>query len=408
MSAATKPRRRRSLEPTPPQVLQYFADIHPKNRRAQTLTKAVEVKRFGERVNIPDQIESYKLPAKLILHAPPKSKDLYKCVRGFIPGHTTNKIFHKVVSCGKENCKTCGADYSVIHNRRVDRAYPKILQLSTVGYLVVTVPDYLRGAFLDKQVLNDFRNFIRRKLKRDYNTRGLIRWHWCGEDERTWKPHLNILMEAKYWPNEKLDAFRNAVAVWFTKYFNLATPAAGNIHYAYVNPATFKDFVNKKTGETIPGPVAAKIKIKHWIKYVLRATAKKVKDHKILDVLYKYKNTGYFGNFEKVERERTSASAILSGCDPETGEVIQWEQRINPSVFYNEYKRHAKEIVQHTIRPAKVLKKLKVSCLHKHKEPTILHYGLWVTELIDLIPAGVQLALQDLNAIFANDQPPPI
>jgi hypothetical protein len=408
MSAATTTRRKRSKEPAPEQVLRFFEDVNPKNRRPLKQSKDITVKRFGERVNIPDQIEDFRLPTKLILAAPPKSSDLYKCVRGFIPGETSERYFHKVVSCGKENCTTCGADYSVIHNRRIDRAFPKILQLSSVGYLVVTVPDYLRDAFLDKQVLNDFRNFIRRKLKRDYNTRGLIRWHWCGEDETTWKPHLNILMEGKYWPKEKLEAFRNACAVWFTKNFNLSTPAAGNIYYAYVNPATFKDYHNKKTGEIIPGPLAAKIKIKHWIKYVLRATAKKVKDHRILDVLYKYKNTGYFGKFEKVIKERSAASAILAGCDPETGEVIKWGQRINPSVFYNEYKRHSKEVVQHTIRPAKVLKKVRVSCLHKHNLPALIHYGLYITEKIDLIPAGVQLALHDLNSIFANEQPPPI
>jgi len=407
MNAAKTTRRRRSKEPTPPELLQFFEDINPKKRRVQTREKVIKVKRFSEYVNIKPQ-ESFKFDKALILNEPPKSADLYKCVRGFIPGETSQRLFHKVVSCGKENCRWCGADYSVVHNRRIDRAYPKILQCSTVGYLVVTVPDYLRNAFLNKEVLSDFRNFVRRKLKRDYNTRGLIRYHWCGDDEITWKPHLNILMEAKYWPDAKLEAFRNACAVWFTKYFNLTTPAAGNIYYAYVNPATFKDYYNKKTGEVIPGPEAAKIKIKHWIKYVLRATAKKVKDYKVLDVLHKYHNTGYFGNFEKVEKERTSASAILSGCDPETGEIIQWGERINPSVFYNEYKRHAWEVVQHNIRPAKQLKKVRVSCLHKHKTPTLIHYGLYITEKIDLIPAGVQLALNDVNSIFANEQPPPI
>jgi hypothetical protein len=391
MSAATKPRRRRSKdEQTPPQVLQYLDDISPKKQREKRKTKVIKVNRFAERVDIAPQVESYQLNKSLVLDAPPEQKLLFGCVRGYIQGETTGKLFHKVVSCGKENCQTCGADYSIIHNRRVNRAYPKILQLSSVGYLVITVPDYLRNAFLNKDVLSDFRNFIRRKLKRDYNTRGLIRYHWCGEDRVTWKPHLNILMEGKYWPDAKLEAFRNSCALWFTKYFNLSVPAAGNIYYAYVNPATFKDYVNKKTGEVTPGPIAAKNKIKHWIKYVLRATAKDVKDYRILDTIYNYKNTGYFGKFEKVEIERDAATAILAGCDPDTGEVIKWIEKIKPSVFNTEYRRHAREVVNDA-------------------DPNnVIHYGLYVTQKIDLIPPGVQLALNDVNSIFANEQPPPI
>jgi hypothetical protein len=390
MIAATTKRRRQKYEETPAQVLQYLEDINPRKRRAGKPEKLIEVKRFNERVNIPDQVESYALKTNLVLNPPPPSNELYNCVRGYIPGETTDKLFHKVVSCGKENCPTCGKDYSITHNRRINRAFPKILQLTTVGYLVVTVPDYLRNAFLNKRVLCDFRNFIRRKLKRDYNTRGLMRYHWAGEDCKTWKPHLNILMEAKYWPDAKLHAFRNAVAVWFTKYFNLSVPAAGNIYYAYVNPASYKGHIDKRTGENIIGPEAAKMKIKHWIKYVLRATAKSVTDYMILDTIRGYQNTGYFGKFEKVEIERDDSTAILNGCDPDTGEVIKWGELVKPNEFNTIYKPHAREIVNDA------------------NPDHVIHYGLYVTEKIDLIPAGIQLGLHDLNCIFANEQPPPI
>jgi hypothetical protein len=388
----TKPRRKLTAE-TSPRVQKYLDDINPKKRRAQGPEKLIKVSRFIDSINIPAQVESYQLKKELVLNAPPESSTLYNCVRGYIPGETTDKIFHKVVTCGKENCSTCGADYSVTHNRRINRAYPKILQLSSVGYLVVTVPDFMRNAFLSKRVLMDFRNFIRRKLKRDYKTRGLIRYHWCGDDYTTWKPHLNILMEGKYWPDIRLEGFRNAVALWLTKYFNLSTPVAGNIHYAYVNPSTFKDWTNRETGETIPGPVAAKMKIKHWVKYVLRATAKKVTDYKILDTIKGYQNTGYFGKFEKVEMERDAATAILAGCDKETGELIHWGEMIKPSVFNTEFKRYAQEVIY----------------IPDEKKPDKkIHLGIYVTEKIDLIPAGVQIGFNDLNTIFANEKAPPI
>lgn len=384
----TKPRRRRKPPAdTPALVLQFLDEIDPKRRRAKGREKVVNIPRFGERVDITPQGD-YKLNgAKLKLNPPPEPGTLYNCVRGYIEGHTSDKIFHKAVTCGKENCPTCGADYSVTHNRRINRAYPKILQLSAVGYLVVTVPESLRKDFLDKRILCDFRNFVRRKLKRDYNTRGLIRYHWCGEDGHTWKPHLNVLLEGKYWAPEKLEAFRNAVALWFLKYFNLAEPVPGNIYYAYVNPLTFKTFTDRETDETIQGPEAAARKIKHWVKYVLRATAKKVTDHKILDVIRGYNNTGYFGKFDKVEHERDAASAILAGCDPDTGEVIRWAEMVKPSTFNIEYRRHAREIV------------------NDENPERVIHYGLYVTCLIDLIPTGVQLALSDQFSTFAESPP---
>jgi hypothetical protein len=311
---------------------------------------------------------------KLQLDPPPDPRSLYNCVRGYVEGQTSGKIFHKIVTCGKENCSTCGADYSITHNRRVNRAYSKIAQLKSVGYLVVTVPEELREAFLSKRVLKDFRNYIRRKLKEgtyikfdatDVKTgklkkmkleqkdskRGLIRYHWCGEDVTTWKPHLNILMEAGYWEQSRLEIFRADVARWFKAYFNLDT--YGNIYYAYSRKPE---------------------KIKHWLKYVLRSTAKKVRDVKILDTIYGYQNTGYFGKFEKVEIERDAATAILSGCDPDTGEIIKWMQMIKASEFNTIYRRKAERIT-----------------IQRDPDKPPIDYGLYVTEKINLLPPGTQI-----------------
>lgn len=81
---------------------------------------------------------------------------------------------------------------------------------------------------------------------------------------------------------------------------------------------------------------------------------------------------------------------------------------IRPSEFYNIYRRHAKEVTNHTIKPKFPIRAARVSCLHKHVEPQILHYGLYITDKIDLIPAGVQLGLHDLSSIFVAQTPPPI
>lgn len=310
------------------------------------------------------------------------SKNPYACIRGYIPGYTTDKVFHKVVVCGKENCKTCGLDYSVVHNRRVNRSFQKLVQLKKVGYLVVTVPDQLRNEFLDKDVLSRFRNFIRRKLKTGTNwyldaldvktgakkrvkmqqqdsKRGLIRWHWCGDDCTTWKPHLNILLESGYWSPTRLEQFRQDVAAWFLREFK--KPVPGNIYYAYT---------------TDPN------KVKHWLNYVLRPTAKNVTDKDVLQTIYKYKNTGYFGQFEKSTQTREHATAILSGADPETGEIIQWSSIIKVNEFNLVYKPHAKPV---TIPQAK-----KPGSPDTDPDPPPLEFGLFVTFLADIDPAGTQ------------------
>jgi len=360
---------------TPPPIDQAPIPKQRRGRKAPGKEKIVKVARFNPGVNIAPQ-DSYQLTKflKLKLDAPPDVSSLYGCVMGYIPGEVTGKTYHKVVSCGKETCKTCGADYSITHNRRVNRAFQKVMQLETVGYLVVTTPAQLRNAFLNKRVLQDFRNFVRRKLKRDYNTRGLIRYHWCGDDCTTWKPHLNVLLEGKYWEPGKLEGFRKAVAKWFVEYFKLSTPVAGNIYYQYVNPLKYA-----------PGAEREKAirKIKHWLKYVLRATAKRVKDVQVLDTIKGYNNTGYFGTFDKVQIERDEATAILSGCDLETGEIIKWGALVKPSIFKAEFWQWCKEIV-----------------IHKEPDKPPIHYGLYVTLHQDLIPAGVQLELKPENYTF--------
>lgn len=289
--------------------------------------------------------QSYKLNEEFIkLEPQPEGANLYECVRGFIPGETSENLFYKVVCCGKETCPTCGKDYSISHNRRVNRAFKYMVQLSKVGYLVVTVPEQLREEFNNKEMLNKFRTYIRRKLKHGTNVfihakhvktgnkvkvktsqtnfnRGLIRWHWAGDDNKTFKPHLNILLDAGYLSPALLENFRQDVAQWFYNEFGLITP--GNIYYAYTTKPE---------------------KIKHWLKYVLRSTARKITDPKTCETINRYRNTVYFGKFNKDnEVQRDSASAILSGCDPETGEVIKWSKMIKPGKFFMDLKQYAKK-----------------------------------------------------------------
>jgi len=294
----------------------------------------------------PGGLNAFKMdPTRIKLTPQEPGANLYSCIRGFIPGEVTSRTYFKAVVCGKEYCKNCGKDYSISHNRRVNRSYKYISQLENVGYLVVTIPKQLRDKFKSKEELNKFRNYIRRKLKngttvyhyaKDHKTgerkkvlltktnftKGLLRYHWTGEDNRTWKPHLNILLDSKYITPGLLAQFREDLINWFKFNYNHVGPS--NIYFAYSNK---------------PG------KIKHWLKYVLRGTALKVTDSDVIDTIHKYRNTSYFGKFDKPGTPREQTTAILSGVDPDTGEFIKWQRMIKPGVFYNEYKNRYKKIL---------------------------------------------------------------
>ena len=100
------------------------------------------------------------------LDPPPRKERLFDCITGYVEGHTTDCIFHKALTCGKENCPTCGADYSITHQRRILRSYHYVGQMDKVGYMVITFPEMYWQRMQDKNVLSDIRNYIRRKLKR--------------------------------------------------------------------------------------------------------------------------------------------------------------------------------------------------------------------------------------------------
>jgi len=71
---------------------------------------------------------------------------------------------------------------------------------------------------------------------------GIWRWHFAGDEGRTWYPHLNILIPEGYMPDEKLNKFKR----WIEKKYGVKV-------------------VNYEWTEELG-------KIKHWARYIARPT----------------------------------------------------------------------------------------------------------------------------------------
>ena len=305
-------------------------------------------------VNKHDQ-ETYKLVVPSLNYD--KNIGRYGCVRGVVSGQSSKNTFYKIVQCGKENCFCCGADYSFTHTRRILSFYPKLMAMESGGwgYMVITVPAQLRDQFKNKIVLSDFRNFIRRKLKRQTKyfefaykakdgkrklerkyaaagLRGLMRYHWAGDDLATWKPHMNIIMEKKHLPELYLRQLKNDLGEYFLRKFKCK--CVPNIYYAFTNEPD---------------------KAKHWLNYVTRPTAKKMRDIEALKTIKGYINTYHYGKFEKSEILATcDESQIVRGICPDTKENIVWDGYKRASDFFAQKRSDIVELAAGFYKCAKV------------------------------------------------------
>lgn len=267
------------------------------------------------------------------------------CITGVSVGHCSNNhMFYKPVYCEKEDCTFCGQDKSPAHQRRISSVIDQIQSWSAVSYFVITVPEEGRGYLQSKENLNKFRNFVRRKFKRDGFTTGLLRWHWAGDCRichnkkgiketcqdcqgtgcgNTFEPHLNILFPAgntvkktkkgkereavtcydhgKHTVKaEYLQLWRDSVKQWFKDHFKVESE--GNIYHSFI----------------APGDKAKKMKIFHKVRYILRATLRNVNLSQYVRPLLKgYKNTSKIGIWEKPINDHVKM------C-PCCGEKLEW------------------------------------------------------------------------------------
>ena len=243
------------------------------------------------------------------------------CCQGFVRGTCGfgDHTFIKALLCGKEWCPDCGSYDSWSHRRRIARWWSSVMQMKKCGYMVVTLPMELREKFKDRKSLNKWRRYWEEKLVREGHKRGLIRYHWCGDDGKTWHPHLNIIVEANYIKPANLDRWKLDQGRWFNSQFGIDTSVKVNIHYQYC----------KNIGNRI-----------HALKYITRATLRTY-DPSLADLLYGIRNNNHWGQFEPGEKRKSELVSLEKGLCPYDGSPIKWKGFVSRSkilVYMNSIK----------------------------------------------------------------------
>lgn len=230
------------------------------------------------------------------------------------------KVYAKQIQCGREWCPVCGAEWSDAHQRRFSRWWGKVALMPSVGYLVCTIPPDLRPVVnesdLDslKKRLNEIRKGFVDRLKRMGYRRGLSRWHWFGDYGHAFHPHLNVLIDESIVSPERLEEYKLA----WKEALGMSEDSVVSVHYAY------RDSIGK---------------IIHTVKYVTRATFRRIEDYKdglLAIALHGYRNNHWWGAncwegevmWELQEGEGVVSEVIKleSSVCPECGRHLIWSK----------------------------------------------------------------------------------
>jgi hypothetical protein len=323
--------------------------VKPEIKPTKTRFSSSLINSIGKGGVLPDEFNFEALERVKWDHADPDH--LFDCNTGYIYGRSKDRHFFKAVQCGKEYCATCGKDKSNVHVRRIDRVSNRITAITTefirdkkgqpvldsddkplfrnlnLGYIVITCPDEYRD-LMDVKALKSWKIFWKRKLKRsetiylepikarDHKTkrlkkrsvkikrkginRGLIRYHWCGDDGITFKPHLNILIPKGYIDPRILHNWKVCNSLWFATYFQTGEIPSLNLYYRYTKN---------------------KVEQAHIIKYVTRSTFKQVtpENQHLLSMLHGFRNTTFFGkkiNVNVIPDQYEFKRKVVESVDP--------------------------------------------------------------------------------------------
>lgn len=190
-------------------------------------------------------------------------------VRGVCGGCGTS--FAKELLCGREWCPVCGENWSSIHQQRFSRLLPRAQQMQGIGYFVLEFPISSRGNYHTKVALRTFGQRAKGAFKSLGYSRGLRRWHYFGDKNTRYNPHLNVIVDGAYLKPERLADIK--------EYLRLVLDEPQLIvNYSY----------RQSVFEMV-----------HCLKYITRATFRdRSWDGVLADELHNFRNTSYWGKWK--------------------------------------------------------------------------------------------------------------
>lgn len=201
-------------------------------------------------------------------------------------------VVSKLIGCNKEYCPECGAKWGVLHQQRYFRGKNSVEYMflinKTLGYWVITLPEQYRAVFSDNKKLDALQVYVKRYFKETLNyTCGVTMYHWCGEDGKTFKPHLNVLVPSGYLTLEKISDIRKHISSEINKIAGTALPSSAPslvINYNYTN--VYKKALHK------------------W-RYVCRPTWRVYSDY-INNIVFNYRNQRFWG----IDKSKLKENAV--------------------------------------------------------------------------------------------------
>lgn len=245
------------------------------------------------------------------------------CGSFMIVGHCeSGHRFGKQVYCGREWCENCREQS---HKRRIARWIPKVTQIDSMGYWVITFPEQMRVFMRQKRALSKLGIKTTRALKALGYTRGLRRWHYFGDQGEGYHPHINIIVEGGYLEPAELERQKEYIrSRLLSKNIRKALGKLGlvqDIYYQY---------------HTTPADKY------HKVQYITRATFLNYTwDRKLALELRGFRNAAWWGSWSSEPvwsvgsisgAESPELITLEQGICPDCGKPLTW--RVPESSFY--------------------------------------------------------------------------
>jgi len=206
---------------------------------------------------------------------PVKEGKLIKCGMWAVVSECLSGLHRimKILYCGKEWCAVCGEKYSAMHQRKIARILPKVMQMGQMGYFVIEFPKWFRQigrAGVNPDGAGEYWCYSKRdiiavtkivvvilagkrtnKVRRvgGYFKRGLLRWHWFGDKNvGVYNPHMNIMVDSGFLEKELINEIRDKLRValnvpeLIVNYSYCDKPGQMFKKVAYITRSTFRQY----------------------------------------------------------------------------------------------------------------------------------------------------------------------